>query len=59
MWQKQLRYNWDAENELLTVKQSNAVFNYGYEYDLIYLSPNASKSILKEEDSKTVSDDDI
>ena len=28
----------------------NKYNNYGYEYDLIYLSPNASKSILKEED---------
>ena len=33
LWQKQLRYNWDAEDELLTVRQSNAVFDYGYEYE--------------------------
>ena len=33
LWQKQLRYNWDADNELLTVRQSNAIFDYGYEYE--------------------------
>ena len=33
--------------------------NYGYDFDIIYLSPEASKSIFEIEDSKKVSEDDI
>ena len=51
--------NLKTGNLVYHTMKRNKYNNYGYEYDLIYLSPNASKSILKEEDSKTVSDDDI
>jgi len=51
--------NLETGNLVYHTMKRNKYNNYGYEYDLIYLSPNASKSILKEEDSKTVSDDDI
>jgi dynein heavy chain len=32
MWQQQLRYYWDDETDLCSVRQVNAVLSYGYEY---------------------------
>ncbi|KAK3247052.1 hypothetical protein CYMTET_43439 [Cymbomonas tetramitiformis] len=31
-WQMQLRYTWDDDNDLAVVRQTNASFNYAYEY---------------------------
>ena len=31
-WQKQLRYYWEDQKQIVVVKQINAVLNYGYEY---------------------------
>jgi len=31
-WQQQLRFYWDSNEDDCLVRQSNAVFNYGYEY---------------------------
>ena len=33
--------------------------NYGYEFDLIYLSPSASASVIEDEKGKEISDDDF
>ncbi len=31
-WQKQLRYYWEDQKQIIQVRQINAVVNYGYEY---------------------------
>jgi dynein heavy chain, axonemal len=31
-WTKYLRYEWDEQNSQCLVKQSDSIFNYGYEY---------------------------
>ena len=33
LWQKQLRYYWETETDTCFVRQSNAKFMYGYEYE--------------------------
>tara|TARA_Y100000389_G_scaffold62181_1_gene58240 strand:+ start:633 stop:2369 length:1737 start_codon:yes stop_codon:yes gene_type:complete len=51
--------NQQTGNLVYHTMKRNKYNKYGYEYDLVYLSPNASGLILQEEDSKNVSDDDI
>ena len=37
-WESQLRFYWDKTTDELLVKQCNGVFDYGYEYSILFLT---------------------